>query len=192
MIKYISLIFCSSLVFVGCQQKPTTAIEESVDVFAPRSVLMDTRSALDYNSFHIQGSVHLLVDDFLVLKNPMAAKKNQKRYFDPNLNSIIERLAKRGIHPHKKIYLIGTEKESIDNRKWKWLLNNLDVKDVELISFETMKKMKNRRFAEPQAEDIWLYKLGPDLAQELVINKAKKCFVKKYSKNEKWDEQYCQ
>ena len=105
----IKVIFAFLLVstMVGCQQAPTTALEESVDVFAARTVLVDTRSALDFNSFNIKGSTHLLVDDFVVLRNPLAKPKNQKRYFDSNLNNMIERLARRGIHPSKKIILIG-------------------------------------------------------------------------------------
>lgn len=180
-----------SILISGCQQVPTSALEETVDVFEPRGVLVDTRSALDFNSFNIPGSVNLLVDDFLIVQNPMVNLKNQKKSFDPNLNSIIERLAKRGISPLKKIYLIGSKKDSIENKKWKWLLNNLDVKEVELTSLEQFKKNKTRRFSLPESENIWTLHLGPELTQELIINRAKKCFVKNYSKNDKWDEKYC-
>ena len=64
--KFIYLLF---LLIFSCQQKMTKAIEESADVFAPRTVLIDTRSALDFQSFHIKGSSNLLVEDFLILKS---------------------------------------------------------------------------------------------------------------------------
>ncbi|MBC7458930.1 MAG: hypothetical protein H7235_11665, partial [Bdellovibrionaceae bacterium] len=47
MIKFIFAFLFAGLV-AGCQQAPTTAIEESVNVFAARTVLVDTRSALDF------------------------------------------------------------------------------------------------------------------------------------------------
>ena len=76
------------LMLMSCQQKPTKVMEESVDVFEPRTVLIDTRDSLQFQSYHIQGSVNLNSFDFLILKNA----KTQKRILDPDLNQIIERL----------------------------------------------------------------------------------------------------
>ena len=84
MIKLFVSVLLASLL-VGCQMAPTTALEESVDVFAARTVLVDTRSALEFTSFNIKGSTNLLVDDFVVLQNPLAKPKNQKRNFDSDL-----------------------------------------------------------------------------------------------------------
>jgi hypothetical protein len=190
MIKFLVPFFLTGL-FFSCQQAPTTALEESVDVFAARTVLVDTRSALDFNSFNIKGSTNLLIEDFVVLQNPLAKPKNQKRYFDSNLDNMIERLARRGIHPSKKIILIGSKKDSIENRKWKWILNNLDVKEVSLYSLDQVRKMKHGNFAEIDAEPIWDLKSGPDLQKEFILNKAQRCFVDSYPKNKKWPEEYC-
>lgn len=190
MIKFLVPFFIA-VFFVGCQMAPTTALEESVDVFAARTVLVDTRSALDFNSFNIKGSTNLLVDDFVVLQNPLAKPKNQKRYFDSNLKNMIERLARRGIHPSKKIILIGAKKDSIENKKWKWMLNNLEISEVALYSIEQVRKMKHGNFAEIEAEQPWELKLSPDEQKEFILSKAQKCFVMAYSKNKKWDETSC-
>lgn len=175
----------------GCQLKPTSVLEESAEVFEARTVLMDTRSALDYASFHLQGSAHLLVEDFLVLQNPLASPKNQKRSFDRNLKNTIDRLAARGISPKKKVMLIGYKKDSVENKKWKWLLNNLDVSDVVMISFDQVRKIKNGRFAQIESQPSWDLKSSPEVQKEFVINRAKKCFVNNYIKD-KWPEDYCQ
>lgn len=190
MIKFIVSLLLASLI-VGCQQAPTTAIEESVDVFAARTVLVDTRSALDFNSFNIKGSTNLLVEDFVVLQNPLAQPKNQKRYFDSNLKSMIERLSRRGIHPDRKIILIGSKKDSIENKKWKWMLNNLEVNEVALYSLDQVRKMKHGNFAEIEAEPPWELKLSQGEQKEFILSKAQKCFVNSYSKNKKWPEEFC-
>ena len=180
-----------NFIIVGCQMAPTTALEESVDVFAARTVLVDTRSALDFSSFNIKGSTNLLVDDFVVLQNPLAKPKNQKRYFDSNLKDMIERLARRGINPSKKIILIGSKKDSIENKKWKWMLNSLEVNEVSLYSLDQVRKMKHGNFAEVEAAAPWELKLGSYMQKELILNKAQKCFVDAYPKNKKWNEEYC-
>ena len=188
--KYFIVLFLMMLIMVGCQMTPTSALEESVDVFAARTVLVDTRSALDFNSFNIKGSTNLLVDDYVVLQNPLAQPKNQKRYFDSNLKSMIERLARRGIHPSKKIILIGSKKDSTENKKWKWMLNSLEVAEVQLYSLDQVRKMKHGSFAEIEAEQPWELKLGPDVQKEFILSKAQKCFVDSY-KNKKWNDDYC-
>jgi hypothetical protein len=190
MIKFLVPFLLAGL-FVGCQMAPTTALEESVDVFAARTVLVDTRSALDFNSFNIKGSTNLLVDDFVVLQNPLAKPKNQKRYFDSNLKNMIERLARRGIHPSKKIILIGTKKDSIENKKWKWMLNNLEISEVSMYSLDQVRKIKHGNFAEVEAEQPWEMKLSSDEQKEFILNKAQKCFIDAYPKNKKWNEEYC-
>ncbi len=190
MIRFMKLFLLVGLLY-GCQQAPTTALEESVDVFAARTVLVDTRSALDFSSFNIKGSTNLLVEDFVVLQNPLAKPKNQKRYFDSNLQSMIERLSRRGISPAKKIILIGSKKDSIENKKWKWMLNNLEVNEVYMYSLDQVRKMKHGNFAEIQAEPLWELKLGVDVQKEFILNKAQKCFVNAYPKNKKWPEDYC-
>ena len=190
MIKLIAP-FLLGFAVVSCQQAPTAVIEQSVDVFAARTVLVDTRSALDFSSFNIKGSTNLLVDDFVVLQNPLAKPKNQKRYFDSNLQSMIERLSRRGISPVKKIILIGSQKDSVDNKKWKWMLNSLEVNEVYMYSLDQVRKIKHGNFAEIQAEPSWELKLGLDTQKEFILNKAQKCFVNTYPKNKKWPEEYC-
>ncbi len=190
MIKLLTTLFLMNVI-LGCKQAPTTAIEESVDVFAARTVLVDTRSALEFNGFNIKGSTNLLVDDFIVLQNPLAKRKNQKRRFDSNLTNVIERLARHGIHPSKKIILIGSDQDSLENKKWKWMLNNLEVNEVALYSLDQVRKMKYGNFAESESEPVWEIQMSPDLQKEFVLNRAQKCFVDAYPKNKKWPEDFC-
>ena len=168
----------------ACQLKPTRSIEESANVFKTETVLVDTRSAFLYASAHVKGSVNLSSQDFLLLKNPL----NKTRVFDPDLNQTIERLAKRGIHPSKKVLLLSDSKDSAENKKWTWLLKLLEVDSIETTSFQDFRKLtKNARYAEPNIEKPWSLELSEDLQNEFIIKKAPDCFItwspKKCEKN---------
>ncbi|MFZ3231649.1 MAG: rhodanese-like domain-containing protein [Pseudobdellovibrio sp.] len=176
-----AFLLMATVFFLSCQQKPTKSIQETTNIFKPDTTVVDTRSSFLYTSFHITGSVNLSVADFLILKNP----KTKTRILDPDLNQIIERLAKKGISPDRKIVLLSTEKDSIENKKWKWLLKNLEVDDVELSSVDDFNKAhKNARFAEPPRGDVWTLKISDELKNEFIIKKGKDCFVN-------WNEKLC-
>lgn len=179
MLKIIAFGFL--ILFVGCQNKPTKVLEETVNVFAKDKVMVDTRSAFEYASFHIEGSVNLNTSDFLILKDP-----RKKTYImDPDLTQTIERLAKRGISPEKKIYLIGNTADSFENKKWQWLLKSLEVEDVVLVEFaEFRKDFKNGRYAQAKAERPWYLKTSEEFQKEFIVKKSKDCFVK-------WSEKSC-
>ena len=97
------------LLVFSCQQKPTKVIEESAQVFKKNTVLIDTRSPLLFESFHIEGSQNLWWEDFVLLTNA----KSKKRTFDPDLQQTIRRLALKGIHPEMTVYLINDQSSSI-------------------------------------------------------------------------------
>ena len=177
--------FCCILIllFCGCQAVPTKIIEQSIDVFEKNIVLLDTRSDLEFASFHIAGSKNLVVDDFLILKNPQANKKNQKRIMDADLNQTIERLANKGVSPDLKIYLIGDTKNSVNNKKWKWLLSYLEISDINLFSIDEVKKIKNGRFLESEKQPAWILKSSVDYQNEFIFKKAPTCFVGWSEKN---------
>ena len=182
MIKYLSAFIL--LFAVGCQMlnpKSTNVMEESVNVFAENTVLIDTRSAFDYASFHITGSLNLNTSDYLILKNPLT----KRRIFDPDLQQTIERLARRGISPAKRVILLSTKANSDENKKWQWLLRNLEVENVRLMSVDEFRKAHpNRSFAEPNREPVWTLQISEDLQKEFIIKKAPDCFVK-------WSEAKC-
>ena len=171
------------LFFCGCQPAPTKVIEQSVDVFDKNIVLFDTRSDLNYASFHFEGSQNLLIEDFLILKNPLAKTSNQKRILDPDLNQTIERLAHKGISPNLKIYLISDTKNSVNNKKWKWLLSYLEVADVQLFSLEEIKKIRSGRFNDPEKQSPWVLKSSAEYQNEFILKKAPTCFVGWSEKN---------
>ncbi|MBC7742470.1 MAG: hypothetical protein H7061_09745 [Bdellovibrionaceae bacterium] len=178
--RYLTLILFLSL--AACQMKPTQVMEESVNAFAENTVLVDTRSAFEYASFHIQGSINLSSGDFLILKNPLT----QRRILDPDLKQTIERLAHRGITPNKRILLLSNQAGNEENKKWQWLLKNLEIEDVRLMSMNDFRKAyPNRQFALPSREAAWDIKTSEELQNEFIFKKAPECFVK-------WSESKCQ
>ncbi len=183
MIK-IKFFILFSLVIFGCQQKPTRVSEESAQVFDSRVVLIDTRSALNYESFHIEGSENLLVDDFLILKNP----KSKARIFDPDLAQTVERLAHKGIHPSKFVMLIGDKEDSIENKKWKWLLSYLEISQIKTISIDEVRKMKNPKWKKADRMPSWKLLTSEDFQNDLIKNKIPRCFSVRITK---WDSKRC-
>lgn len=152
-----------------------------MNVFAKDSVMVDTRSAFDFASFHLEGSVNLNTQDYLILKDP-----RKKRYvMDSDIMQIIERLAKRGITPERKIFLIGDKADSHENKKWQWLLKQLEVEDVFLVEFAKFRKdHKNRRFTAAESVRPWVLKTSEEFQKEFIIKKSKDCFLK-------WSDKLC-
>ncbi len=170
LIRWVVLIFLGCLLAVGCQIKPTVVKDESANHYNKALVVVDTRSALDYFSFHIPGSVSLNSADFLILKNP----RTKKRVIDPDLEQIVERLAKRGISPLKTIVLISEKKDSDENKKWNWLFLQLDIRDVAMMGLEDY-LAHNKRVAPqatPDSVPVWEIK-----KKKFILKKADECFV---------------
>jgi hypothetical protein len=116
------------------------------------------------------------------LKNP----KTKLRVFDSDLKQTIDRLAHRGITPEKKVILLSDTVASVESKKWKWLLKNLEVENVVIMTIAEFKQQhKTKPYAEPQPEAVWELKTSENLQKEFIIKKAKDCFVK-------WSEKICQ
>ena len=167
--KILAALLISILVLAGCQSGPTK-LKEEVGGVVDNVVLVDTRSALEYSTYHVSGSVSLNSQDFLILKNT-----NEKtRKLDPDVDQIIERLARRGLSPLKTVKLISDKKDSVENKKWQWLLKNLNIRDVELLSLnEYIKNNKPLRpKAEPERSEIWTVD-----DKKNILEKSEACFV---------------
>lgn len=164
----ISLITIFS-VLSACQMAPTK-IKNEVGGIAASVVLVDTRSQLDFTGYHVPGSVHLRSDDFIILKNPAT----RLRQFDSDLEQTVERLAKRGISPNKKIILIGSSQMSDENKKWQWLLNQLQVSDISLVSLQDYIKANTPIVPKPQPDraETW-----PIQNKDAILKQAAQCFV---------------
>lgn len=168
-LKWISV--SAAFVFLaGCVSEPTVLKEEvapNVKVVAP--VLVDTRPNFEFTTSHLPGSIHLESTDFIILKS--AVKK--ERIFDPDLQQTIERLAKRGISPLKHVILISQKADSLENKKWAWLLNRLGVLNVESVSLKSyVEKNKPVPQAEPDPQAPWAVDNGLE-----IVNKAADCFA---------------
>lgn len=154
----------------ACAPTATVVKEEvGVNEKAIAPVLVDTRPNFQFTASHLQGSIHLESSDFIILKS--AAKK--ERIFDPDLQQTIERLAKRGISPLKRIILISEKADSLENKKWTWLLNQLGVLHIERVSLKSyVEKNKPVPMAEPDPQAPWTVENGPE-----IVKKAEKCFA---------------
>lgn len=171
------------LVLGACQQAPTKMAEESAQVFEKKAVLIDTRNPFIFESFHIEGSQNLWWEDFLILTQP----KKRVRVLDPDLQQTVERLASKGIHPSKTIILLNDRADAIENKKWKWLLSYLEIKNIELKSVSELKKSikgQNNRFAKAEPQSPWKLLTSEDFQKDLVTKKASKCFLQ-------WNEKSC-
>lgn len=176
MIKKVGLLL-GFLFLVACQQKPTRAIEESVNVFDRPIVLLDTRRSLDYASFHVSGSKDLWWQDFVTLDQKTANSRKRKYFFEKDLVPLVERLANRGVSPLKTVYLIGYKQDSTENKRWAWLLKLLEVQDIKLISQDEARKKFPGHRADPTVEKPWTLKTSIEFQYEFIINKAQDCFL---------------
>jgi 3-mercaptopyruvate sulfurtransferase SseA len=160
----------------SCKQAPTRIEEESVNNYNKNVVLVDTRPAFEFAIYHIPGSVNLNSVDFLILKN----SKTKKRIIDPDLSQTVERLARRGISPLKRIILLADKSNSEENKKWNWLLVQLGVQDVVVLPIENYKKMNKNLVPQADAEAAPVWSLQN---QELILKNADLCFVTWSDKN---------
>ena len=88
-------------------------------------------------------------------------------------------------YANKRVILLSTKSSSDENKKWQWLLRNLEVENVRLMSVDEFRKAHpNRSFAEPNREPVWTLQISEDLQKEFIIKKAPDCFVK-------WSEAKC-
>ncbi len=170
-LKYKFLIFVLLMLGLGaCQSQPTQLKQEVGGTDPKNRVLIDTRSSFDYESFHVSGSINLNTGDFLILKNA----KTQTRILDPDVNQIVERLAKKGVSPLKPVILIGEIKNSFENRKWRWLLKQLDVRDVTTSGLEEFRSQNNSLVPVPKPESMPVWTLENQIE---IRSKSEKCFV---------------
>lgn len=167
-----------AFVILGCQSKPTVVKQESENEYKKNTVMVDTRSAFEYATFHVSGSVHLSTEDFLILKNP----KTKKRILDPDLEQTIERLAQRGLTPQKSVLLISETADSLENKKWAWLFKQLGITDIKAISLYDY-RVQNKSLvpqAEPERQTAWVLQTS----KNDILKAADICFVN-------WSEAQC-
>ncbi len=176
MMRITSFLIIFGFLF-SCQQKPTRAIEESVNVFDRPIILLDTRRSLDYSSYHISGAKDLWWQDFVTVDPKTLNSRKRKYFFEKDMAPLIERLANRGVSPEKTVYLIGYKQGSTENMRWLWLLKLLEVQDVRIISMDEARKKFTGRRADPAAEKPWTLKTSIEFQYEFIINKAPDCFM---------------
>lgn len=176
--SWLTVVFLSFVFLVSCQVGPTRIREQTVNLDLKNAVVIDTRSHLDYASFHFSGSVHLQSSDYLLLKpGPVP-----KRIFDPDLEQTIERLARRGIHPQKKIILVSDDKsDPAEAKKWRWLLRQLGVSEISAMPFSKLKDRLGGRppQASPERMPVWTV-----ADANKITKKAEDCFAS-------WNDSLC-
>ena len=174
MIKYFSFfLFCVFL--VSCQSPPTVLTNEVAPEGAQIEIILDVRPALNKAGFAIPGSASVESADFLILK----PGSNSKRILDPDSPQIIERLARRGLHPFKKITIVY--QDLIEAKKWKWLLSEASFKKISLIPFDEYisKYAPLRPKAALDRVEVWNPQFKADF-----FKKSETCFVN-------WSDEKC-
>lgn len=160
----------AALVFSGCQSKPTLVKTETVTPGPESLVIADLRPGFEFVSFHVPGSVHLDSADYLILKNT----KPKKYALDADLEQTIERLARKGLSPDKKVLLLYS-KDIFEMKKWSWFLHQLGFNEVDSQLFgEYVDEHKNMRPRDnPEAVSVWSIQNS-----EAILKKSDSCFVK--------------
>lgn len=151
-------------------QSPQTKITEETGGKSAMRVLVDTRSHLQYETYHISGSVHLHSSDFLILRNA----REKERILDPDIPQIIERLARRGVSPEREIILISDSPDSEENKKWNWLLLQLHVRNVIMMSLDSYREVNRNRVPQPKPERAAVWQVE---RPQLILKQSKNCFV---------------
>lgn len=147
-----------------------TKIKTEVGGLSENEVLVDTRSSLEYTSYHVPGSVHVNSEDFLIVKDP----KNKIRKIDSDIDQIIERLAGRGVGPNVNVQLICDDKDLTECFKWQWLLKNLGIAQVNStrLSDYIQKNRPLRNRPQPARTFVWLA-----TNKEYILKNSDTCFV---------------
>lgn len=171
----------------ACQSKPTTALEESVNALANNTVIVDTRSPLQYESFHVEGAVSIRAEDFTILQNPKAAKRFRRWRMISDLDSIISDLARKGIHRNRRVILLAETENALSNKRLEWLLKNLEVDDVRRQSIDDFMKTNSGRYAYPKSQDVWRLRSSDLFQREFIFDKSDRCFANP----KRWKDGYC-
>lgn len=173
------LLFVSLFLFLtSCQLPPTKVTErhESTHplfvkldqpiVISKDSVILDARAFYDYSMYHLEDSIYIRWQDFLVSrssKNLISEKQ------------LARKLALKNVHPQKTHVIVG-DSSSADFAALAWLLDSLGVNDVQTIYFSyfksnlTTKKtpIKNAKAWQPKPLDSEFTQKLND--QDLVID----------------------
>ena len=169
---YFILILATTNFLFSCAQAPTKVKQEVGGERSTEVVIVDVRSSLENMSYQISGSVSLRTEDFIILTGPEKSPEQRKRIFDPDLEQTIERLSRRGVSPERKIILVySNETEAF---KWIWLLKQLGVADIEMLSLNQYIE-KNRPLRPKPAPPVavpWLV-----TNKSFILKEAEFCFV---------------
>lgn len=173
--KNIFSVFLISALLLSCKSAPTIMTNEVAAEGPQNEIVLDVRSSLNKAGFAVPGSASFESSDFLILK-PGAASK---RILDPDQTQIIERLARKGLHPLKKVTIVY--QDLTEAKKWKWLLSEASFTDIKLISFDEYfrKNAPLRPKAAPERVEVWLHQFSPEFPK-----KSESCFVT-------WSEEKC-
>lgn len=163
-------VFLFCFVVLGCQSQPTVIKQEVGTQDFKDRVLVDTRGAFEFAGYHIAGSISLNSGDFLILKNP----KTEKRILDPDLGQIVERLAKRGISPLKHIILLGSSGADTETKKWRWLLKQLDVRNIEIAGFDEYRLLNKNTVPQAALAPVPVWEIKNT---KTIFSRSEKCFV---------------
>lgn len=129
------------LVLTSCQLPPTKVSERHESshplfvkldqpiVISKDSVILDARAFYDYSMYHLEDSIYIRWQDFLV-------SRSSKKLISEK--QIARKLALKNVHPEKTHVVVG-DNTSADFAALAWLLDSLGVNDVQTIYFSYFK-----------------------------------------------------
>ena len=138
-IKKLSVLFL--ILLTSCQLPPTIVSERHESshplfvkldqpiVISKDSVVLDSRAFYDYSMYHLEDSIYIRWQDFLVPRSSKKLISEQK---------IARKLALKNVHPKKSHIIVG-DSSSAEFAALAWLLDSLGVNDVQTIYFSYFK-----------------------------------------------------
>lgn len=173
------------LFLVGCQTlKPTEVYQSSeldfremaASLRAPititkDTVVLDTRSPLDFGLHHIPGSQNIRWDAFQSAGSP------SRGVLDRDLGKITRRLALLGVQPDSQVVVVGDGLKGLGQEaRVAWMLMHLGVQNVQAADINQIAAPKTHLMSPPKANvPFWEAEVVPALAalKEEILNAAR-------------------
>ena len=168
-------LIVSVFLISACVQNPTLVKEDHKNNFwilqsqlsSPlkindKTIVIDVRSAFDYNVYHVNGSLHFQVRDFYT------RGKNQKYSLKRNKSKLIQRIALKGIEQETPVIVLDKGVgEKGEASQVAWALINLGLENVQVAHVELFKKHFTQRATKSKEnKPAWVYK-KPKLQEKI-------------------------
>ncbi len=172
--KFFILIICSVFMLTACQHEPTKTTEqkpvivESVQLnpvstkkvqefLKKQPVILDARSAFDFNLAHAPGAQNVIWSDFSV--NQQA----ERGVLDSDLFLLARRVAVLGIDPSTPVLVLGKGHDGEgEEGRIAWMLSVLGVKKIMTAHFKELRSLNVAEAPDVLNKPIWKPRVQQD------------------------------